>query len=98
MRLCDLTDPQLNAILQFSDKELQAYIHELITEFYPSVELNSEQYVQLRVAYVSSIYIEKQYRTDRVFQNGFRVIYTKTGLIRNIINDIYYAEDDLIIH
>ena len=31
-------------------------------------------------------------------KESFSVVYTKTGLIRNIWNDLYYTDDDLIIH
>ena len=47
---------------------------------------------------ISSIYVEKLYRSNRFFQESFTMIYTKTGLIRNIVNDIYFLEDDLITH
>ena len=42
--------------------------------------------------------MEKIYRNNHFMKESFSVVYTKTGLIRNIWNDLYYTDDDLIIH
>ena len=59
---------------------------------------NENEYEDLLESYISSIYVEKLYRSNRFFQESFTMIYTKTGLVRNIVNDIYFLEDDLITH
>jgi len=38
------------------------------------------------------------YRTNKFFQEKFTIVYTDKGFIRNIIADMYYADDDLITH
>ena len=48
--------------------------------------------------YNSSFYVEKMYRTNKFFQEKFTIVYTDKGFIRNIIADMYYADDDLITH
>lgn len=98
MRLCDLSDSQLHTICDFTSEEFEAYISELITKFFPSVTTGSDEYEKLLKAYASSLWIEKIYRENAIFQQGFRPVYTKTGLIRDLINDLYYVEDSLIIH
>ena len=98
MRLCDLTDEQLEAIMNLTQEELNAYLFELISKYYSKVIVGSEQHSDLLQSYTSSILAEHLYRNYPVFQKGFCAIYTKTGLIRNFVNDLYFMENDLIIH
>jgi hypothetical protein len=94
-KLYELTDEHLDAILALNEEEEEEYISTLIMRFY---EQAGDRYEDLFISYRASFALEKLYRTNEVFQEGFRAIYTKTGMIRNIINDLYYADDDLIIH
>ncbi len=94
-KLYELSDEHLNAILSLNEDEEEKYINTLISRFYPNID---DRYEELFISYKASFVLEKLYRSNISFQNGFRAIYTKTGMIRNIINDIYYADDDLIIH
>jgi hypothetical protein len=98
MRLCDLSDQQLDAIMNFSSEELETYVSELISKFYPHILTGSDDYEKLLKGYASSIFAEKLYREHSIFQAGFKIIYTKTGLIRDIVNEIYYTDDTLITH
>lgn len=96
--LHSLSNEQLNTILTMRPENLEIYIHILIENHYPPIDLGSEPYKDLQTAYKSSFTLEKMYRSNLDFQEGFTAVYTKTGLIRNIVNDIYYTEDDLITH
>lgn len=96
--LYNISDATLNTILNLSDEELTKYIHQLIEKFYPDHMSDDKMYSDLVVGYKSSFIIEKIYRDNLGFQSGFQAIYTKTGLIRDIINDLYYNEDHLVTH
>ncbi len=63
------------------------------------MQLDDEfEYEELLQNYISSMYVEKLYRSNRFFNEQFTIVYTQTGLIRNVINDTYFVEDDLITH
>ena len=82
--------------MQLDDK--RAYFHKLVETYYPNALNNEDEYEDLIENYISCMYVEKLYRSNRFFNDRFTIIYTQTGLIRNIINDIYFIEDDLITH
>ena len=94
--LYELTDEQLNEILSLRDQQQELYINTLIQRFYP--EVDEQNYIKLQIAYKSSFILEKFYRSNLVFQEGFQAIYTRTGLIRDIINEVYFTQDNLITH
>lgn len=98
LKLYELTEEQLNQILGLPEESMAVYIHSLIEKFYPSVEAASDYYKLLFISYRSSFTTEKLYRNNNLFQKGFRIVYTKTGMIRDIINDLYYVEENLIQH
>ena len=82
--------------MQLDDK--RAYFHKLIETYYPDVLDDEFEYEELLQNYISSMYVEKLYRSNRFFNEQFTIVYTQTGLIRNVINDTYFVEDDLITH
>lgn len=94
----ELPDESLDTILSLSLTQKSAYFITMVKTFYPEVLEGSEDFDQLLESYVSSFYVEKLYRSNRFFNEKFTPIYTSTGLIRNIIADMYYADDDLITH
>lgn len=55
-------------------------------------------YAALQQSYRSSFIVEKMYRNNTEFRNGFSTVYTRTGLIRDIISDIFFTTDNLIVH
>ncbi len=97
-QLYNLEDDKLDLILSLNDTDSNIYVNALIEKFYPDIDSKSEIHADLMVAYRSSFVAERFYRSNLVFQSGFQAVYTRTGLIRNLINDIYFAEDDLIVH
>lgn len=93
-----LSNESLDTILSLSLSQKSAYFVAMVKTFYPNIPEGSEQFDGLVESYVSSFYVEKLYRSNRFFNEKFTPIYTSTGLIRNIIADMYYADDDLITH
>jgi len=94
----ELSDESLDTILSLPPKNKVEYFRQLTKAFYPSLDPNSEQFLTVVETYISSFYIEKLYRSNRFFNEKFTPIYTNTGLIRNLIADIFYTDDDLITH
>tara|TARA_R100000008_G_scaffold55106_2_gene33759 strand:+ start:686 stop:991 length:306 start_codon:yes stop_codon:yes gene_type:complete len=98
LTLNELEEDTLNFLLGMPMDDKKAYFHKLIETFYPKSLTDEKEYENLLESYISSIYVEKLYRSNRFFQEQFTIVYTQTGLIRNIVNDIYFTEDDLITH
>lgn len=96
--LQDLSDESLDTVLALSLEQKSKYFITLAQTFYPGLDKDSAEFEDLITSYVSSFYVEKLYRANRFFNEKFTPIYTSTGLIRNIIADMYYADDDLITH
>lgn len=98
--LYNVSDENLNNLLKLNNEQRKKYVDTLIERFYPHViELgDTNTYKSLTNAYISSIEAENVYRNNPTFQLSFQAIYTKTGLIRNLVNDIYFNDDHLITH
>lgn len=97
--LHELDDDILNYILELSPEELDSYIYALICRFYTTVEKDTERYEQLVQSYKSSLVLEKLYRANNVLSKNYTAIYTKTGLIREIVLDMYaIGMEKLAVH
>jgi len=96
--LQDLPDESLDAVLSLSLTQKSNYFTAMVKTFYENLDEGTEEFEELVASYVSSFYVEKLYRSNRFFNEKFTPVYTSTGLIRNIILDMYYADDDLITH
>lgn len=96
--LSEIDDATLNHIISMPMQEKVSYFSNVIAAFYPKVVKNSEEWENLVQSYISSFYTEKMYRSNRFLQESFTPVYTSTGLIRNIVLDIFYIDDDLITH
>ena len=94
----EISDESLDQVLSFQPKVKNHYFITLASEFYPDLDSKSEEYKRLIEAYVSSFYVEKMYRTNRFFNESFTPVYTDTGLLRNIVANIFFVDDDLITH
>jgi hypothetical protein len=88
--LFELDDDTLNFILELRETELDRYIHALICRFYYKHLKNDDYYNKLVKAYKSSFILEKLYRVNSSFNKNYTAIYTKTGLIREIVSDLYH--------
>lgn len=87
--LHELEDEVLNEILQLPFEELDSYIYALICRFYSNVPKGSDRYDSISTAYKSSFILEKLYRSNAMLHENYTAIYTKTGLIREMVNDLY---------
>jgi len=96
--LYDLEEKTLDNLLNLPELSKSKYINELIERFYPSVNPDGEMYADLQLNYRSSWLLEKLYRVNPVFKESFTFIYTKTGLVRNMVSDLYFTDDHLITH
>lgn len=94
----ELSDESLDSILSLTPSQKTAYFSKLVKHYYPSQEEGSEEFIDLVETYVSSFYVEKLYRSNRFFNEKFSPVYTETGLIRDIVADIFYTDDHLITH
>jgi hypothetical protein len=96
--LDDLEDSTLDAVLSLPPAARVTYYKKLLKAYFPEVKENTEEYTNILETYNSSFYLEKMYRTNKFFNEKFTVVYTDKGFIRNIIADLYFADDDLITH
>lgn len=93
-----LPDEALDAILSLPPEAKDKYFSKMAKKFNPKIDATSDQFTDIVETYISSFYLEKLYRTNRFFNEKFTPVYTNTGIIRNVIADIYFADDDLITH
>ena len=83
-----LTDQRLEDILSLSDEDSHLYYLNLIRRFYPGSD--QEQKRKLMKAYRGSFTFEYLLRTEPELADAFTCIYTQTGLIREVSNDLYF--------
>jgi hypothetical protein len=98
MNLHEVNEETIDYILSLPELERLTYYSSLINKFYPNITKNTLCFERLLKAYETSFVVEKLYRNNKFFKEGFTNVYTKTGLLRNIISDLYFADDDLITH
>lgn len=87
--LRDLDSKELSNIINLPVVEFLHYIDLLIANYYPYTEKGSDKYVVLVDAYKASFYLEVFYRNSPIIVSNFTPIYTPTGLIREIVSDLY---------
>ena len=96
--LQDLSNESLDTILSLMPNQKSRYFEAMVDTFYPTLLKGTEQYEDMVATYLSSFCVEKIYRSNRFFNEKFTPIYTTTGIIRNIVSDLYYSDDELITH
>lgn len=87
--LSSLTDQELLSIIELSEESLYLYICELIKKFFPSIKEETKIHNQLTIIYKTGFFLEYLFRKNRNNLIGFTPIYTKTGLIKEISNDLF---------
>ena len=80
--LSEFEDESLDYVIGMPLPVKRDYFHKLVESFYPKSINRQEEYESLWKVYV---FIEKLYRSNRFFKEKFTMIYTKTGLVRNIV-------------
>ena len=98
MNLYDIKENTIDYILSLPEAERITYYGTLIDKFYPAISKDAPEFERLLVAYETSFVVEKIYRNNKVFRSGFTNVYTQTGLLRNSVSDLYFADGDLITH
>ena len=98
LNLYELEDSVLERILTMEEKERTLYIHHLIEKYFPNTIPNSDAYGDLQLSYRASFRLEKLYRSDPLFHETFTLVYTRHGLVRDAVNDMYFTDDYLITH
>lgn len=96
--LQNIEDDSLDAILALPEDNKLAYFCELVDYFFPNIEKDSNEYINAVESYFGSFYLEKLFRSNRFFQENFSIVYTKQGLIRSVVNNLYLLQEDLVIH
>ena len=91
--LYELDNNKLNNVLSLSEKEKKKYFMQLVDRFYP--DSSSDYIPTLLIAYYTSFLLESILRENEVLAAGFTPIYTPTGLIRELANDIYKLDEDI---
>ena len=98
MLLQDLSNEDLDSILGMPLQGKKTFFAKVISKHFPELRENEPMYNDTLEAYLSSFYVEKLYRSNKFFQEKFIMIYTDTGLVRNVINELYFTDDHLITH
>ena len=98
MKLFSLPESALDYIISLSPRQRYLYLKEVaLKQFSVTVE-DAEMLERTVQALEASVMLEKLYRNNDFLKKNFTVVYSDGGLVRNIIHDIYYTEDDLIVH
>ena len=87
--LQELSDEELDHIINLSPTDFVKYVHNLICNYYSNTPIGSERYNALLNSYRGSFTTEYIYRNNPILHKNFTVIYTRTGLIREMVNDLY---------
>lgn len=98
MLLQDISNEDLDSILGMPLSSKKSFFAKMINKYFPELREEDPMYKDTLEAYLSSFYVEKLYRSNKFFQEKFVMIYTNTGLVRNVINELYFTDDHLITH
>ena len=98
MNLYEIEETTIDYVLSLSEVERLTYYSTLIDKFYPTISKETHEFERLLSAYETSFVVEKIYRNNKLFKEGFTNVYTQTGLLRNSVSDLNFADDDLITH
>ena len=97
-RLEDFSDESLDSILCLTIESKTKYFEAMVKSYYPKVDQDTDHFVELVESYISSFYLEKLYRSNRFFNEKFIPVYTNTGLIREVVSDLFFIDATLIVH
>jgi len=86
-----LSNEQIEDILALSDEEQHHYYLQLIRRFYPGS--SKEDKMRLMYAYKGSFELEYILRTESLLAKSFTCVYTKTGMIREVSNDLFFLSE-----
>ena len=98
MILQDLSNEDLDSVLGMPLHSKKTFFAKMIGKHFPELKEEDPMYKDTMEAYLSSFYVEKLYRSNKFFQEKFVMVYTDSGLVRNVINELYFTDDHLITH
>lgn len=82
---------KLEDVLGLTKEEQHYYYLQLVKRFYP--DSDAEDKAKLVNAYIASFELEYLLRTEPNLSDAFTCVYTKTGLIREVSNDLYFIPE-----
>lgn len=94
--LYQLEDEAITSILTLDSSSLDLYLNNLIMRFYPQHVTNKEYSNKLKESYKASFVLENIFRKNEIFYKNYSAIYTPTGLIRELINDLYALNSEKV--
>lgn len=89
--LHSLSDEELENIVNLEDEEMHLYYLQLIRRFYPGSD--KETKIKLMQAYKGSFELEYLLRVTPNLADAFTAVYTKTGMFRELTNDLYFLSE-----
>jgi hypothetical protein len=87
-----LSDETIEAVVSMPEDEQDKYFYQLVSRFYKDSE--AEKKKELVDSYRASFILEYMYRTTPDIQDNFIMVYTQTGLIREITNSLYFLDEE----
>lgn len=98
MKLYQLPEPALDYIISLSPQQRYLYLKEVALKQFSTTLDDKEMLERTIKALEASVLMEKLYRNNEFLKKNFTMVYSDGGIVRNMVNDIYYTEDDLIVH
>jgi hypothetical protein len=86
-----LPTSKLEDLLGLSEEDQHYYCLQLIKRFYPSAD--KEEKAKLLKSYIAGFELEYLLRTEPNLAESFTCVYTKTGMIREVSNDIFFIPE-----
>jgi hypothetical protein len=90
--LHSLSDNTIESIVTMPEDEQDKYFYQLVSRFYKDVEMEKKK--ELIDSYRASFILEYMYRTTPDIQDSFVTVYTQTGLIREVTNNLYFLDEE----
>ena len=87
--LKDLSNEELTDFLSLSLEEASKKISALIEKYYPKIETDSEEFKNLAINYMASFNLEYLIRKYPYIYASYTPLYTRTGLIRELVLNNY---------
>jgi len=98
MKLYSLPEEALDFIISLHPQQRYLYLKDVALQNFSATKTDKAMLERTIKALEASVLFEKLYRNNEVMKKNFTIVYAEGGIIRNVIHDIYYAEDDLITH
>lgn len=98
MKLYTLPETSIDYILSLSPQQRYLYLKQVALSNFRVIETDKEMLESLIKGLEVSILFEKLYRNNEFLRKNFTIVYSDGGLVRNVIHDIYYSDDELTTH